>query len=188
MFCSQCGKENGEVSAFCSQCGSPLSITPATVSEIPSKKIGGWLYVLGLALLISPFMLLYGVYDTVSLITDGTIEYASEIVPGIDHIIWFEVIVDTLFLFISVYLIYLFSTKRQSFPTYYIYYLTTSLIYLIADYMLLASMSTTNEEMLVIMEEILDEQVISISASVIGSIIWVLYLKKSVRVTQTFIK
>ena len=187
MFCSSCGKENVETSAFCSGCGTPFA-RRTVAAEVQSKQIGGWLYLLGCVLLISPFMLLYGVYDTLSLITDGTIEYITDIAPGIDKMIWFEVIVDSLLIGITTYLIYLFTTKRQTFPLYYIWYLVTSTIYLVADYLLVASIVTANDEMQTIIDEILAEQIVSMSGAIIGTVIWVLYLKQSTRVAETFVK
>jgi hypothetical protein len=187
MFCSSCGKENVETSAFCSKCGKPFG-TKTVAPEVQSKQIGGWLFLLGFVLLISPFMLLYGVYDTVSLITDGTIEYIKDIAPGIDQMIWFEVIVDSILICITTYLIYLFTTKRHTFPMYYIWYLVTSTIYLVADYLLVASIVTVNDEMQTIIDEILAEQIVSMSGAIIGTVIWVLYLKKSNRVAETFVK
>ncbi len=190
MFCSKCGKENGENDAFCAQCGTSTSKpqTLSTISYASTQKIGGWLYVVALGLFVTPFLLAYGVFDSLSLIFDGTIVYVNEEIPGMSLLIWFEIVLDLVMALIIAYIIFLFVNKRHEFPKYYIWYLIASLVYLLADYAMAASLTTANPEMKVVLEETLTEQISDIISAIIGSIIWVLYMKKSKRVATTFVK
>lgn len=66
--------------------------------------------------------------------------------------------------------------------------MAVSIAYLVIDYALLASLTTSSSEMRDILDATLEEQVGSMTGTIIASIIWIAYMKKSKRVAGTFVK
>ena len=196
MFCKHCGKQVGESEKFCASCGKPVS----AVAEIPKetaaaknlKGLGGWLVLVILGLFAVVLFQVYGVYESVTLFTDGTVEFLSDpssevYIPGYGGLLKFEFIAEILFLAAAVYLIYLFFKKSKKFPKYYVPFLVISVIYVIVDYALLASVSVSGEVQQII-DETLSEQAGEIGRAVISALIWGAYMKKSKRVKATFVE
>ncbi len=200
MFCEKCGQKRDGDDKFCAHCGasfngnSPIVNEQRTPAQQPASKIerydniGGWLYLVGFGLFITPFILAYGVFDSFSLISDSSMSEMNELVPGLANIIWFELIMDIALFFAVIYFIFLFRERRSEFPKYFVWYMAISIAYLVIDYALLASLTTSSSEMRDILDTTLDEQIGSMTGAIIGSIIWIAYMKKSKRVTGTFVK
>ena len=168
------------------------------VSNVSSEElekyngIGGWLMIVILGLLINTAMQAYGIYESISLFTNGAVEYLSNptsnvYIPGYGVILKFELILDVLFLVASGYLIYLFYKKSRLFPNYYIFFLVASAIYVFIDYLIFASISYAPEAKVVI-DEVLSEQGSEIARAFISALIWGSYMAKSKRVKATFIE
>jgi hypothetical protein len=195
MFCSKCGNQRKENDKFCAKCGASFNNeanTATTTQSTPAlqkyDKIGGWLVLVAIGLFITPFLLAYGVFDSVSLLSDGGLEVMNSVVPGLGSAIAFELVLDTILVFVALYLIFLFKDKKKTFPKYYIWYLGASVAYLILDYIILASLSTTNSEMQAILNSTLEESLGSLIGTTIVSAIWIAYMLKSKRVAGTFTK
>lgn len=200
MFCEKCGQKREEKDKFCAHCGASFNGDTSTVIERPEpaqqpapkveryEGIGGWLYLVGFSLFITPFVLAYGVFDTFSLVSDGSLSELDSLVPGLANAIWFELIMDTALFFAVIYIIFLFRGLKTEFPMYFVWYMAVSIAYLVIDYALVASLTTTSSEMREILDVTLDEQISSMVGAIIGSVIWIVYMKKSKRVKGTFIK
>ncbi|MAZ30213.1 hypothetical protein CL655_02960 [bacterium] len=200
MFCEKCGQKREEKDKFCAHCGASFNGDTATVIEQPVpvqqpapkveryESIGGWLYLVGFGLFITPFILAYGVFDTFSLVSDGSLSELDSLVPGLANAIWFELIMDTALFFAVIYLIFLFRGMKREFPKYFVWYMAVSIAYLVIDYALVASLTTSSGEMRNILDATLDEQIGSMTGAIFGSVIWIAYMKKSKRVAGTFVK
>jgi len=192
IFCTHCGKESEDTDKFCAHCGTPLCGDPEAVAALQNtqdyNKIGGWLYVVGGALFITPFVLAYKIFDSLSLVLNSNFLSVSDQVTGMVPALWFEIVIDAVFILVSVYLIFLFKEKKREFPKYYVWYLWASVVYVLADYVLLASLTTTSSEMREILDTTMSEEAGSLTQVIIGSIIWVLYMNKSKRVAGTFVR
>lgn len=200
IFCEKCGLKRDEEDKFCAHCGTSFDGDTATVGEqsAPVQQhtpkveryngIGGWLYLVGFGLFVTPFILAYGIFDTFSLVSDGSLSELDSLVPGLANAIWFELIMDTALLFAVIYLIFLFRGMKFEFPKYFVWYMAVSITYLVIDYALVASLTTSSSEMRNILDATLDEQIGSMTGAIIGSVIWITYMKKSKRVAGTFIK
>ena len=200
MFCEKCGQKRDEKDKFCAHCGASFNGDTATVIEQPAPvqqtaqkverydSIGGWLYLVGFGLFITPFILAYGVFDTFSLVSDGSLSELDSLVPGLANAIWFELIMDTALFFAVIYFIFLFRERKKEFPKFFVWYMAVSIAYLVIDYALLASLTTSSSEMRDILDATLEEQVGSMTGTIIASIIWIAYMKKSKRVAGTFVK
>lgn len=193
MFCTNCGKENKEKDKFCAQCGGSLVVknvmVPPTQQNSISEytKIGGWLYVVGFGLFITPFLLAYGVFDSLSLVLDDSFITVGEQISGMVSALWFEIIVDAILILVAVYLIFLFREKKREFPKYYIWYMTVSIVYLLADYVMMSSLTTTSSEMREILDSTMSEELGTTIRVIVASLIWIVYMNKSKRVAGTFI-
>lgn len=196
MFCKHCGKQVGESEKFCASCGNPVSAVAETPKETAAAKnlkgLGGWLVLVILGLFAIVLFQIYGVYESVTMFTDGTVEFLSDpssevYIPGYGGLLKFEFIAEILFLAAAVYLIYLFFRKSKKFPKYYVPFLAIAVIYAIIDYALLASVSVSGEVQQII-DETLSEQGGEIGRAVISALIWGAYMKKSKRVKATFVE
>lgn len=194
MFCKHCGKQISEGEKFCVSCGNSISVTIEKTQIINKnlKGLGGWLVLVILGLFAVTLFQGYAAYESITLFTDGTVEFLSEpssevYIPGYSGLLKFEFIAEILFLVATVYLIYLFFRKNKKFPKYYILLLIISVIYVIIDYALFASISVSGEVQQII-DEALSKQTGEIGRAIISAIIWGTYINKSKRVKATFVE
>jgi len=196
MFCKHCGKQISEGEKFCASCGEPISAVVETQKETVNTKnlkgLGGWLVLVILGLFATVLFQIYGVYESITMFTDGTVEFLSDpssgvYIPGYSGLLKFEFIAEILFLGAAAYLIYLFFKKSKKFPKYYIPFLIAAVLYAILDYVLLSSVSVSGEVKQVI-DETLSKGGEEIGRAIISALIWGAYMKKSKRVKNTFIE
>lgn len=197
MFCKHCEKSIADNAKFCASCGNAVSASVAEASkqavvEKNLKGLGGWLVLVILGLFVSVSFQAHGAYESVTMFTDGTVEFLSDpssevYIPGYGGLLKFEFIAEIIFLTAGIYLIYLFFKRSRKFPKYYVPFLMISTIYVILDYALLSSVSVSGEIQQVINDTLL-EQDEKIGRVIIGALIWGLYMKKSKRVKATFVE
>ncbi|EIE1275254.1 DUF2569 domain-containing protein [Vibrio parahaemolyticus] len=150
-------------------------------------KIGGWLILIAIGVVIAPVRLLYFVGVTYpSIFTDGTWEvlttYGSEIYsPLWGPIIIGEIVGNLLFAFLGIYLAYLFFTKRSVFPKWYLGLAITSTAFILIDAYLV---SIVLPEMEVFDSETTRE----VARSLFTLCVWSPYLLFAQRSKSTFIK
>lgn len=192
MFCNKCGKPINEDAKFCMVCGSEVStnqeIKDTVVNNKNLKGLGGWLVLVILGLFISVGYQVYGMFESINLFNDtATIEYLRDYIPEYSGLLKFEFIDEIAFSVFAIYLIYLFFKKNKKFPKYYIGFLASFAVYIVLDYILLASISAPSDAQQVI-NDVLSDQAGEVGRSVIGGIIWIAYTIKSKRVKETFIE
>lgn len=197
MFCEHCGKSIPDNTKFCASCGSAVSVPVVETSkqemvEKNLKGLGGWLILVVLGLFVIVSFQVYGVYESIIMFTDGTVEYlnnpSSEVyISGFEGMLKFEAIVEILFLAAAIYLLYLFFKESRKFPKYYVPFLVAAIIYAIVDYALLSSVSVSGEVKKIV-DEILSEQIGELGRAITSALIWGTYIKKSKRVKATFVK
>ena len=157
------------------------------------RGLGGWLILVIIGLFATVLWQVYGVYESITLFTDGAVEVLSNpasgaYIPGYAGALKFEFIAEILFLAFAVYLIFLFFKKSKKFPKYYVPFLITSVVYIVLDYIILSSLTIPSSEMKQIIDEILSEQGIEIGRTALAAIVWGLYMTKSKRVKTTFVE
>ncbi|HWO07777.1 MAG TPA: DUF2569 family protein [Candidatus Paceibacterota bacterium] len=191
MFCPHCGTARRGGDKFCASCGASFSGTPvqaATQTEpVSAERIGGWLILVALGLFLAPFLLAYGAFDSLSMLSDGGFDVLEQAVPGLGIAIAIELVIDVVLIFVTVYLLFLFKDKKRIFPKYYRWYLIGAMAYLFLDYVTLLSLSTPYAEMQEILDETIAETTPSVIAGAISSAIWIAYTLKSKRVARTFV-
>ena len=156
------------------------------------KGLGGWLILVIIGLFATILWQAYGVYESITLFTDGIVEVLSNpasgaYIPGYAGALKFEFIAEILFLAFAVYLVFLFFKKSKKFPKYYVPFLIASVVYVVLDYVVLSSL-TIPSEMRQVVDEILSERGTEIARTAIVAIIWGLYMTKSKRVKATFVE
>jgi hypothetical protein len=147
--------------------------------KILPREIGGWLYLLGLGVILNPFILL-----------TETLDYYKDIdsMLSINYLAFtifylIEMIVNLAFFIISIYLVFLFVYRRVEFPKLYKFFIILSLIFLFLD--AVAAMLLFPE--LSSADIFSPDLVRSMAQQIVAVIIWVPYLIYSVRVKETFL-
>lgn len=156
------------------------------IKESGPQKIGGWLILLAIGLVLSPIRLIFTLFTTHFPIFTGdswialTTESSQYYISGFGPLLIVEVIGNLICLALSLYLLRLFFSRQRSFPKWYI---GTMFFYL--AFITLDSLAVS-----IIMPHVsfLDKGIIfSILGSVLALSIWGTYLIKSQRSQRTFI-
>ncbi|MDY0015967.1 MAG: DUF2569 family protein [Bacteroidales bacterium] len=183
MYCKNCGKEIDNKASFCKYCGDStrelgvnrtIKTTPApATNENISKYKGleGWLTLVILGLFISAGRL---GYEFITIFSGGT-DYS-----GIGGWLFYDTITMGGLTALAIYLIYLFFKKNKKFPKFYIIFLISLMVVNIITVVALSSYDLEAGAM--------DEYFENAGRSVLGAIIWGLYITKSKRVKATFVE
>ncbi len=163
------------------------------VKEKNLKGLRGWLILVDLGLIVAVIFQLVGVYQSVKLFIDGTISVLSDAssttyIPGFTLWIIYGFIAQIIIIFASLYLLYLFSQKSKKFPKLYIVFLIASLIFILLDYAIWASLSGATSTTQEILKNAQPDLLKSLLRSIVAAIVWGLYMKKSKRVKATFVE
>jgi len=155
------------------------------------ESLDGWLILVIIGLFLTIFWQLSGIYDSIVMFNNGTIELLSSplsdfYISGYADLLKFEFIATILFLILVTYLVFLFFKKSKKFPKYYILFWIASIVFVIIDYIILSSLIIPIE-MKQIINESLTEAETEMGRTVITSIIWILYIIKSKKVKAIFI-
>ena len=148
--------------------------------------LGGWLILVGLGVVFTPVRILALVgQDYLSMFNDGSYEilttHGTEFYhPFWSTYIWGEIAINILIFFASLFLIFLFFSKRKLFPKFYIWLVVGSLAFIIIDAMLIKVVMPN--------EPIFDAETLQeIGRIIVVVLIWVPYMLISKRVKVTFV-
>ena len=148
--------------------------------------LGGWLILVGLGVVFTPLKLLAVVPKTfLTIFNDGTYDLITT--PGTEAyhpfwstIIWGEILVNAVIFVASIYLAYLYFSKKSLFPKFYIWIAVGSLAFILLDAVLVKVVLPN--------EPIFDPDTIKeVARSGIVVLIWVPYMMLSKRVKATFL-
>jgi uncharacterized protein DUF2569 len=162
--------------------GSPLS---STTSDGPTG-LGGWLVLIAIGLIATPFKLGFFVMNTILPVFEGD-TWSALTVPGSEsyHPLWgplltFELVGNCAFIVFAAALLFPFFGKRASFPKLIIIFWITNLLFVAGDAMLgnLIPFVAAQDDPTTRME---------IMKTVIASAIWIPYFRISKRVKNTFV-
>jgi len=153
-----------------------------TFEQEPSgpEGIGGWLILIVIGLIVTPFRLGYEVImNMVPLISSPNILALNS--PDLTNLIYFEIFGNLIFALYSILLLFLLFSKNKLFPKLLIFYFVTNFAFIMLDLFLASQIS-------VIQHTETDASVIKeIFKSSFNLIIWVPYLILSKRVKNTFV-
>lgn len=187
MYCTNCGKKNPENSLFCQQCGKKLSGSKNSGKEKSEAKktakagLGGWLALVGLGLIIA---LGYQAYNLVSYLP---LFNESFDIPGYLPLLYIEFFASLFIVSAEAYLLYLYFKKNFKFPQYYITFLIAVAIYVVLDHLWLASLVAPTATEQKVISDTLSNNFCEVTRTIVFSVIWISYMKKSKQVKATFI-
>lgn len=201
-YCLQCRSEIDPDAGICARCGSatftaaipdavpepaPELLVPAEPPSGPMftyvenlSGIGGWLILIALSLIVSPFVLLAGVLREGSLLTNPRLTGYLQAHTGLHLIVLFEIATNIIFLFLLLALNFLFFTKKRAFPTYMMLYLGLHFVVVLADIGL--------AHIVMPAAHLSAQAYRSILGSMAGVAVWIPYFLVSQRVKQTFVR
>lgn len=148
--------------------------------------IGGWLLLPAIGIIISPILILVGVYTSfVPLFTDGTWQALTQPDSYAYHPMWgpliaFEVLGNVALVALVIWLGWLFFRYDERTPRMYILYLLVTPAFLIADLILAGQMPGMEEPDPIVVRDT--------GRSLVQAAIWIPYFLKSERVKNTFTK
>ena len=189
--CKYCANEIQENAIKCRYCWELLNDNSKETkldSNQELKWLGGWLVIVIIGLIITPFTILSWIENSFILwINDGTL--AQLITKGSwSYIEWFfpififEMLWNLFFVFFAAILTYFFFSKHKLFPLLFKIYLISNFLFLLFDYVVV--------DLIPELYEIDDdwESLWELIRSFFSMIIWGSYIHVSKRVKNTFIE
>ncbi|HWG21313.1 MAG TPA: DUF2569 domain-containing protein [Terracidiphilus sp.] len=192
MICAQCASELEPGAAICTTCGAPEAAAAVSATAPPLsvptfsmgndlEGIGGWLILVALGLVISPFYILASSLSTfLPLFDNPQVQAWLQTHPGMQALMFFEIVTNLIFVIFLIALNYLFFTKRRSFPNYFIFYLGLHFIVLLSD--------TAIAHAILPSVPLSSRATMGLARSVIGVALWIPYFLVSKRVKATFVR
>ena len=151
------------------------------------KRLGGWLILVGLGVVFSPFRLLMNTLPAYEPLLQSDIwDALTNPDSAAYHPLWGPLLIGEITfnvgLFLaSLYLIYLFFTRHWLFPSFYIGIVLSSLVFIPADAWLVS--------IVLPQEPMFDPDTTKeFVRTLIGALIWIPYMLMSQRVKETFVK
>ena len=145
-ICSYCGKDVAPDSDACPGCGGkdklyePTDITNEATGEAPAG-IGGWLILVAIGVIISPFKMAFELFGYSELFENGTwglltTPGTETFIPSFSVLMFVEMAVAVVFIIGYLYLAYLLIRKSRKFPRFFIGIMVCALAWLIGDALL----------------------------------------------------
>jgi hypothetical protein len=157
------------------------------MSEYKEKEgLGGWLILVGLGLVLTPFILLAQMNIYKEIFSDGTWEaltlQSSDLyTPFFGVFMCFELLGNCVFLIAYICLAFLFFKKKRIFPRLWIIAALSNLAFILIDGLF--------GKVVFPADPMFDEETLGeVIKQAISCAIWIPYMLKSVRVRNTFVK
>lgn len=150
-------------------------------------KLGGWLILVGIGVVLSPiYLLITSSTAYFPIFGDGTWEAVTTVSSEFYHPLWGPLLLgEIIFNFgkaaVLIFMIYLFFSKDYLFPIFYVGVVLASLLFIPLD-ALLVKIILPNEPMFDL------ETIANFITTLISGLIWIPYLLFSKRAKSTFIK
>jgi hypothetical protein len=145
-------------------------------SDSHLEGLSGWLILVGIGLVLGPLFLLHTLV-TVHLrafINPVTQSYLQKH-AALHALVFFEAITNLIFLFLDVWLIYLFFTKRRAFPTFMILFFVFQCIFITTDHFAVIAITSKTSSINTLVRAFL------------AAAVWIPYYIRSRRVKVTFV-
>ncbi len=155
------------------------------ISTAPPLPIGGWLILPTIAVVITPFVLLYTVYiaEYFDLATWEFISSPSSVGYNTMWTITFvsEMVMNFILIVFSVLLLILLIERRSIFPIHFICFCLLNLLFIIVNYVMVAQIESDYMDLS-------GTTSVDITKTVLKAGIWVPYMLLSKRVKNTFVR
>jgi transglutaminase-like putative cysteine protease len=141
------------------------------------QALGGWLILIGIGLAVSPFTILYTIFDNnyFAMSTWG-VKVKGWSVGTYNAAITFEAVGNTILLCYTIFCGVLFIKRRDILPKHIIIYYTFNIVFLLVDNIILSTAEIST-----------GGGYTSFFRRLVFSVIWTAYFMKSERVKQTFV-
>ncbi|WP_026221027.1 DUF2569 domain-containing protein [Thiofilum flexile] len=150
------------------------------------KGLSGWLILVGLGVIISPLRIATQTFPIYSeMFSNGSWEALTTPGTGAYHplwapILWAEIIINGGLILVSIFIAFLFFSKKIAFPKWYIGILFFSLVFVFIDALAI--------KLVLPNEPIFDTETIrELGRSLLTTLVWVPYMLVSKRVKATFV-
>lgn len=157
--------------------------------------LGGWLVVVGIALFLNLFFRLHGIFKDIGAYTSSSRHLLTDPsspfhVAGYVPLLRFEFSGHAILLVADACLIYLYFSKRRSFPSWFITYLWAFAVFALADavFVQLGAESASSPRFKQLMSQNIFRQESQTLGVFAAAILWTFYMLKSRRVKQTFLR
>lgn len=150
-------------------------------------RIGGWLILVAIGIIASPFRLGYSlVVELLPALDAETWDYLTNPDSPVYHVLWKPVIIlellgNSLFLIFSLVLLYYFFSRKKELPRLIIIFYAANLVFILIDHYLASQIP-------MVAEVDNSDTYREIGRSIISSAIWIPYFLLSERVKGTFVK
>lgn len=151
------------------------------------SKIGGWLLLVGLGLIIFSVRTFYSFFTTVSTIFNAPVDIYQAI-PTLKSVLIVEAVGQSFFVAWSLYVLVLFFTKRKIFPNQYIAMYLATILFNYLDITLVSHFGFPNNELRSLFLSGINALWIAIIQTLVNLALWGTYLKISKRSKATFVK
>lgn len=148
--------------------------------------LGGWLILVAIGLILSPFWIVSTLLTIhLPIFTDGTFALVTStsseyFTPGFSLLMSYEVLGNLILFFFIFYLLYLFFSKSKSFPLFFIYSRVGYLVFILLDIIFAKVVFPS--------ETVFDPTTArELFQAIFGAAIWIPYMLRSKRVKNTFI-
>ena len=157
------------------------------IVEEKLEGIGGWLLLVAVGIIFSPLRIIFQLFPLYSdIFTDGYWEILTT--PGTDayHVMWAPILLvemgtNLVLIFVWLFIIFLFFSKKRAFPKWYIGIVVFTLLFLVFDAFAI--------KLVLPNEPTFDSETVKeISRTLISCVIWIPYMLISKRVKATFVK
>ena len=149
-----------------------------TESKSELKGLGGWLVLMGIGIVVSPLVALFGLNSSAKLVGDPfALESLSQFNNLIVPFFKFTVMYSLMLFVYSIVVAIMFFRKKKVFVKLNIIGYIIAVVYAIASVIAFIGMPSSA----------FGDIIQSLVSAVIGGVIWTMYLLKSVRVKNTFI-
>jgi len=166
---------------------SAIEAAPVVLPQDGPAGLGGWLVVVAIGLFATPIRLATFMLQTYPpIFRNGTWERLTTPGPAPYHPLWGtvllgEIVINSVFIVIALYLLFLFFRKSRRFPKIYIGLLISSVLFILVDAIAVG--------VVVPGQGILDPGTLGeFARSLIAASIWIPYLIVSKRVKNTFVR
>lgn len=149
------------------------------------EGLKGWLALLGLGVIVRPLIFILELIKLLTMLMDGTLSTLTDPLSKTYNSFWLpylytHILISLVVALLCIYAIKLFFLRKRIFPCFYICLLSFNILYVFINMIVIGSVFTTSSRVFM--------QTSSASVSIVFIIPWIIYLIRSRRVKNTFIK
>jgi Protein of unknown function (DUF2569) len=206
-LCPACGKELEGDLAVCgcrSEALAPAEATAPAPSSVPAPNlgiptftvdhglegIGGWLILVGIGLVVDPFLLLFAASTDVRILAGPNHALIGPRLPGVVPLLSLEFFANAVLFAGTIVLAVLFFREKRRFPHLYQFWLGFSFVAKLAEYTFALHLVPQADwpEAGTVVQNMQSKLAFDTLRAAIAAIVWIAYFQYSRRVKATFVR